>query len=325
MDYVRLGSTGLEVSRICLGCMTFGDPHRGTHSWTLPEEPSRSIIRQAFELGINFLDTANVYSDGSSEEIVGRAIRDLSKRDDVVLATKVHGRMRPGPNGAGLSRRAIFSEVENSLRRLGTDYIDLYQIHRWDPKTPIEETLEALNDVRKDGKVRYIGASSMYAWQFAKALYTSRLHGWTEFVSMQNHLNLLNREEEREMLPLCLDQSIAVLPWSPLARGKLTRHWGEMTQRAENDAFGKTLYGQNDGDHQIVDRVLKLAQARKVPPAQVALAWVIQTPGVTSPIIGASKPNHLTDAVAALDLRLTAEEIKELEAPYTPHAIAGFQ
>jgi aryl-alcohol dehydrogenase-like predicted oxidoreductase len=325
LDYVKLGSTGVEVSRICLGCMTFGEPNRGSHSWTLPEEPSRAIIRQAFELGINFLDTANVYSDGSSEEIVGRAIRDFSKRDDVVLATKVHGRMRPGPNGAGLSRRAIFTEVENSLRRLGTDYIDLYQIHRWDPKTPIEETLEALSDVRKDGKVRYIGASSMYAWQFAKALYTSRLHGWAEFVSMQNHLNLLNREEEREMLPLCLDQGVAVLPWSPLARGKLTRPWGETTERAENDAFGKTLYGKHDSDAQIVDRVLKLAQARKVPPAQVALAWVAQKPGVTSPIIGASKPHHLTDAVAALELRLTAEEMKELEAPYTPHAIAGFQ
>ena len=305
--------------------MTFGDPHRGTHSWTLPEEPSRDIIRQAFELGINFLDTANVYSDGSSEEIVGRAIRDFSKREDVVLATKVHGRMRQGPNGAGLSRRAIFNEVENSLRRLGTDYIDLYQIHRWDATTPIEETLEALHDVRKDGKVRYIGASSMYAWQFAKALYTSRLHGWTEFVSMQNHLNLLNREEEREMLPLCLDQGVGFLPWSPLARGKLTRPWGETTERAENDAFGKTLYGRNDSDPQIVDRVLKLAQARKVPPAQVALAWVAQKPGVTAPIIGASKAHHLTDAVAALNLRLTAEEIKDLEAPYTPHAIAGFQ
>jgi 1-deoxyxylulose-5-phosphate synthase len=325
LDYIKLGATGVEVSRICLGCMTFGDPHRGTHSWTLPEEPSRDIIRQAFELGINFLDTANVYSDGSSEEIVGRAIRDFSKRDDVVLATKVHGRMRPGANGAGLSRRAIINEVENSLRRLGTDYIDLYQIHRWDAGTPIEETLEALHDVRKDGKVRYIGASSMYAWQFAKALYTSRLHGWTEFVSMQNHLNLLNREEEREMLPLCLDQDVAVLPWSPLARGRLTRPWDQTTERAETDEFGKKLYGTNESDRQIVERVLTLAEQRKVPSAQVALAWVLQKPGVTAPIIGASKPHHLTDAVAALDLRLAAEEIREIEAPYTPHAIAGFQ
>jgi len=325
VDYVKLGSTGLEVSRICLGCMTFGEPQRGTHTWTLPEEPSRAIIRQAFDLGINFLDTANVYSDGTSEEFVGRAIRDFSKRDDVVLATKVHGRMHSGPNGAGLSRRAIFSELDNSLRRLGTDYIDLYQIHRWDPGTPIEETLEALHDVRKAGKVRYIGASSMYAWQFAKALYTSRLHGWAEFVTMQNHLNLLNREEEREMLPLCRDQGVGLLPWSPLARGKLTRPWDQTTERAETDAFGKKLYGTDESDRQIVDRVLKLAEARKVPPAQVALAWVIQKPGVTAPIIGASKPHHLTDAVAALQLNLTNEEIGELEAPYRPHAIAGFQ
>src|SRR3954447_2287780 len=323
MDYVKLGSTGLEASRICLGCMTFGDPHRGSHTWTLPEEPRRAIIRQAFELGINFLDTANVYSDGSSEEIVGRAIRDFSKREDVVLATKVHGRMRQGPNGAGLSRRAIFSELDNSLRRLGTDYVDLYQIHRWDRNTPIEETLEAMHDVRKAGKVRYFGASSMYAWQFAKALYTSRLHGWAEFVTMQNHLNLLNREEEREMLPLCRDQGVGVLPWSPLARGKLTRPWDQTTERAETDAFGKTLYHADD--RQIVEQVLKLAGTRKVPPAQIALAWVIQKPGVTAPIIGASKPHHLTDAVTALDIKLTPDEISELEAPYKPHSVVGFQ
>jgi aryl-alcohol dehydrogenase-like predicted oxidoreductase len=325
MDYVKLGSTGLEVSRICLGCMTFGDPHRGSHTWTLPEEPSRAIIRQAFELGINFLDTANVYSDGSSEEIVGRAIRDFSKREDVVLATKVHGRMRQGPNGAGLSRRAIFAELDSSLRRLGTDYVDLYQIHRWDRGTPIEETLEALHDVRKSGKVRYVGASSMFAWQFAKALYTSRLHGWTEFVTMQNHLNLLNREEEREMLPLCIDQGIGVLPWSPLARGKLTRPWDQTSERAETDVFGKTLYGTERGDPEIVSRVLNLAEARKVPPAQIALAWVAQKHGVTAPILGASKPHHLADAVAALNLQLTTEEIKDLESPYMPHSIAGFQ
>jgi 1-deoxyxylulose-5-phosphate synthase len=305
--------------------MTFGDPQRGTHTWTLPEEQSRAIIRQAFDLGINFLDTANVYSDGTSEEFVGRAIRDFSKREDVVLATKVHGRMRRGPNGAGLSRRAIFSELDNSLRRLGTDYVDLYQIHRWDRSTPIEETLEALHDVRKAGKVRYIGASSMYAWQFAKALYISRLHGWAEFVTMQNHLNLLNREEEREMLPLCRDQGVGVLPWSPLARGKLTRPWEQTTERAETDEFGKKLYGTDDNDRQIVEQVLKLAGKREVAPAQIALAWIVQKPGVTAPIIGASKPHHLTDAVAALELNLTPEEIGELEAPYKPHAIAGFQ
>jgi aryl-alcohol dehydrogenase-like predicted oxidoreductase len=233
--------------------------------------------------------------------------------------------MRSGPNGAGLSRRAIFSELDNSLRRLGTDYVDLYQIHRWDGSTPVEETLEALHDLRKAGKVRYFGASSMYAWQFAKSLYTSRLHGWAEFVTMQNHLNLLNREEEREMLPLCLDQGIGVLPWSPLARGKLTRPWDQTTERAETDAFGKKLYGTDESDRQIVERVLKLAEARKVPPAQVALAWVVQKPGVTAPIIGASKPHHLTDAVAALELSLTDGEVSELEAPYKPHAIAGFQ
>jgi aryl-alcohol dehydrogenase-like predicted oxidoreductase len=233
--------------------------------------------------------------------------------------------MHPGPNGSGLSRRAIFAELDNSLRRLGTDYIDLYQIHRWDGSTPVEETLEALHDVRKAGKVRYIGASSMFAWQFTKALYTSRLHGWTEFVTMQNHLNLLNREEEREMIPLCLDQGVGLLPWSPLARGKLTRPWEQTTERAETDAFGKTLYGASDSDRQIVARVLELAKKRNIPPAQIALAWVAQKPGVTAPIIGASKPHHLTDALAALVLKLTPEEIKELEEPYVPHAIAGFQ
>ena len=324
MQYVRLGNTGLEVSRLCLGCMTFGEPNRGNHSWTLTDELSRPIIRQAIELGINFLDTANVYSDGTSEEIVGRAIKKFSKRENIVLATKVNGRMRPGPNGAGLSRRAIMSEIDNSLRRLGTDYVDLYQIHRWDYAVPIEETLEALHDVVKAGKARYIGASSMYAWQFAQALYTSRLHGWTEFVSMQNHLNLLYREEEREMLPLCVDQKVAVLPWSPLARGRLARAWNESTERQESDAFGKTLYDSAASDKAVVDAVGIIANTRGISRAQVALAWIANKRAVTSPIIGASKPQHLIDAVSAITLQLSAEEITQLEGPYTPHRAAGF-
>jgi aryl-alcohol dehydrogenase-like predicted oxidoreductase len=326
MDYVKLGSTGLEVSRLCLGCMTYGIPDRGSHSWTLDEEKSRPLIRRALELGVNFLDTANVYSDGTSEEIVGRAIKDFARRDEVVVATKVHGRMRPGPNGAGLSRRAIFTEIDNSLRRLGLDHVDLYQIHRWDPKTPIEETLEALHDVVKAGKARYIGASSMHAWQFAKALYVSRLNGWTQFVSMQNHVNLLHREEEREMLPLCIDQRVAVLPWSPLARGRLTREWDATSERQDSDVFGMTLYtAMVDSDRQVVEKVAEIAKARGVPRAQVALAWVAQKSGVTAPIVGASKPHHLDDAVAALSLKLTQAEIAALEAPYLPHPIVGFQ
>ncbi|MGF6602584.1 aryl-alcohol dehydrogenase-like predicted oxidoreductase [Paraburkholderia sp. GAS448] len=325
MDYVRLGKTGLEVSRLCLGCMTYGAPERGTHPWTLDEAATRPLIKQALDLGVNFFDTANIYSDGTSEEFVGRALMDFVPRDEVVIATKVHGRMRPGPNGAGLSRKAIFSEIDHSLRRLGTDYVDLYQIHRWDPLTPLEETLEALHDVVKAGKVRYIGASSMYAWQFAKALYTSRLHGWSEFVSMQDHLNLLNREEEREMLPLCADQGIGVLPWSPLARGRLTREWNATSERQESDAFGATLYqSTQDADRRIVEAVAAVAAQRGVPRAQVALAWLIQKPGVTAPIIGASKPHHLTDAVAALTLALAPEEIAALEAPYVPHPVVGF-
>jgi aryl-alcohol dehydrogenase (NADP+) len=325
VDYVKLGNTGLDVSRLCLGCMTYGISDRGAHAWTLDEDKSRPLIKQAIELGINFFDTANVYSDGTSEEIVGRALKDFTKRDDVVLATKVFNRMRPGPNGAGLSRKAIMIEVDHSLRRLGTDYIDLYQIHRLDKNTPIEETLEALHDVVKAGKVRYIGASSMYAWQFSKALYTSRLNGWTEFVSMQNHVNLLNREEEREMLPLCADQKIAVMPWSPLARGRLTRAWDQTSERQQTDEFGKTLYVQSeDSDRKIVEQVAAVAKARGVPQAQVAMAWLLQKKGVTSPIIGASKPAHLTDAVAALSLKLTSEEVASLEAPYVPHAVAGF-
>ncbi|BEV46847.1 aldo/keto reductase [Afipia carboxidovorans] len=326
MEYVKFGKTGLKVSRLWLGCMTYGTPDRGQHPWTMPEDTSRPLIKQALELGINVLDTANTYSDGTSEEIIGRAVKDFARRDEVIITSKVCLRMRDEPNGAGLSRKAIFTEVNNSLRRLGTDYIDLYQIHRWDYDTPIEETLEALNDIVRAGKVRYIGASSMHAWQFTKALYTSRLHGWSEFVSMQDHLNLLYREEEREMLPLCLDQGIAVVPWSPLARGRLTREWDDVSERTKSDVFGRTLYTQAvDADKQIVAEVARIAKARGVPRAQVALAWVIQKRGVTAPIIGASKPQHLTDAVAALSLNLTDEEIKALEAPYIPHRVSGHQ
>jgi aryl-alcohol dehydrogenase-like predicted oxidoreductase len=319
MDYVKFGKTGLGVSRLCIGCMTYGVPGRGPHPWTLDEEKSRPLIKQALELGINFFDTANVYSDGTSEEIVGRALKDFVRREDVVLATKVNGRMRPGPNGAGLSRKAILGEIDNSLRRLGTDFVDLYQIHRTDPRVPIEETMEALHDVVKAGKARYIGASNMKAWEFSKAIYTSRLNGWTEFISMQNHVNLLSREEEREMLPLCADQGIAVMPWSPMARGRLTRPWNETSSRQETDEFGKTLYTQfPQSDREIIDAVGSVAAARGVPCAQVALAWVAQKKGVTSPIVGASKPEHLTDAIAALALKLTADEIAALETPYVP-------
>ncbi|KWO71117.1 aldo/keto reductase [Burkholderia ubonensis] len=326
MEYVRLGSTGLQVSRLCLGCMTYGVPERGTHPWTLDEAASRPFIRQALDAGINFFDTANMYSDGTSEEIVGRALRDFAKRDDVVIATKVFHRMRPGPNGAGLSRKAILTEIDHSLKRLGTDYVDLYQIHRWDYHTPIEETLEALHDVVKAGKARYIGASSMHAWQFSKALYTSKLNGWTQFVSMQDHLNLLYREEEREMLPLCADQGIAVLPWSPLARGRLTRDWDASSERLQSDAYGRTLYeAYADNDRAIVEAVATIARARNVPRAQVALAWLLQKSGVTAPIIGASKARHLDDAVAALSLELSAEELAALEAPYVAHAVAGHE
>lgn len=326
MEYVNFGKTGLKVSRLWLGCMTYGVPDRGDHPWTLPEDASRPLIKQAIELGVNVFDIANAYSDGTSEEIVGRALKDFTRRDEVVIATKVYMQMRPVPNGRGLSRKAIFNEIDNSLRRLSTDYVDLYQIHRWDYDTPIEETLEALHDIVKAGKVRYIGASSMFAWQFSKALYTSRLHGWTEFASMQNHLNLLHREEEREMLPLCIDQNVAVVPWSPLARGRLTRDWDDVSERTKTDVFGGTLYTQAvDADKRIVAEVARIAKARGVPRAQVALAWVAQKRGVTAPIVGASKPNHLPDAVAALSLNLTNEEIKALEAPYVPHSIAGFE
>ena len=326
MQTVNLGKTGLKVSRLCLGCMTYGVPERGSHPWTLDEQASRPFIARALELGINFFDTANVYSDGTSEEIVGRALADMARRDEVVIATKVHGQMRADANGHGLSRKAIFAEIDNSLRRLGTDYVDLYQIHRWDYTTPIEETLEALHDVVKAGKARYIGASSMHAWQFCKALYLADRHGWTRFVSMQNHYNLLYREEEREMLGLCRSEGVGVIPWSPLARGKLTRPWtSDPTPRAQTDEFGKTLYAQaEEADRRVVEQVLHLAQTRGVPPAQVALAWMLHKPTVTAPIIGASKPHHLEDAVAALSLALSAEEIAALEAPYVPHTVLGF-
>ncbi|MGW3623344.1 aldo/keto reductase [Streptomyces sp. NPDC000880] len=322
MRYVKLGSTGLDVSPLVLGCMSYGAPHRGNHEWTLDEEESRPFIRRAVEAGVNFFDTANIYSDGTSEEIVGRALGDFARRDEIVLATKVHGVMRPGPNGGGLSRKAIFTEINNSLRRLGTDYVDLYQIHRWDPNTPIEETLEALHDVVKAGKARYIGASSMHAWQFSKALYVAERHGWTRFATMQNHYNLLYREEEREMMPLCADQGIGVIPWSPLARGRLTRDWDESSVRSEIDNFGKTLY--KDDDRVIVERVAEIAAERGIPRAQVALAWLAQQPGVTAPIVGATKPHHLDDALAALDVELSGDELKRLDEPYTPHAVSGF-
>ncbi|MGW3284946.1 aldo/keto reductase [Streptomyces sp. NPDC001002] len=321
MQYVKLGSTGLDVSRICLGCMTYGLPDRGVHEWTLDEEASRPLIRQALEAGINFLDTANVYSDGTSEEIVGKALRDFANRDEVVLATKVHGRMRPGPNGGGLSRKAILTEIDHSLSRLGTDYVDLYQIHRFDPHTPVEETMEALHDVVKAGKARYIGASSMYAWQFSKMQYTAERHGWTKFVSMQNHYNLLYREEEREMLPLCADQGVGALPWSPLARGRLTRDWGTVTERSANDNFGSRLYAE--GDRTVVEAVTRIAGDRGVPRAQVALAWLLRQTAVAAPIVGAGKPQHIEDAVAAVELELSDKELEELEQPYAPHPIIG--
>jgi aryl-alcohol dehydrogenase (NADP+) len=323
MQYVKLGSTGLDVSRLCIGCMSFGDKARGGHQWVLDEDASRAMIKRALEAGINFFDTANSYSGGSSEEITGRALRDFARRDEIVLATKVYFAARRGPNIGGLSRKAILTEIDNSLRRLGTDYVDLYQIHRWDPSTPIEETLEALHDVVKAGKARYIGASSMYAWQFAKALYVSRAHGWTPFATMQNHYNLIYREEEREMLPLCADQGIGVIPWSPLARGRVTRDWDESSERGTSDRYAATLY--QEGDRRIVEAVAAIAQRRGISRAQVALAWVSRNPVVTAPIVGATKPQHLEDALASLGVDLTQEEITALESPYTPHEVAGIE
>ena len=322
MKYVKLGNSGLEVSKICLGCMSFGESGMGTHAWTLNEETSRQFMKKSLDAGINFFDTANVYSLGTSEEFVGRALRDYALRDEVVLATKVHGTMRKGRNAAGLSRKAIMTEVDHSLRRLGMDYIDLYQIHRFDPTTPIEETMEALHDVVKAGKARYIGASSMWAWQFSKAQYIAEQHGWTKFISMQNHYNLLNREEEREMMPLCVDQGVGVIPWSPLARGRLTRDWDNATSRSETDEFGKGLYKPED--QVIVERVAEVARELGAPRAQVALAWVLSKSFVTSPIVGATKDAHNDDAIAACELQLSAEHIARLEEPYTPHESVGF-
>ncbi|MEI7619659.1 MAG: aldo/keto reductase [Actinomycetota bacterium] len=322
MRYVNLGNTGAVVSKICLGCMSYGIPDRGTHAWTLDEEASRPFIRRAVEEGINFFDTANVYSDGTSEEIVGRALNDFARRDEIVLATKVHGAMRRSPNGKGLSRKAIMFEIDESLRRLGTDYVDLFQIHRWDNRVPIEETMEALHDVVKAGKALYIGASSMWAWQFAKAQHVAEQHGWTKFVTMQNHYNLLYREEEREMLPLCIDQGVGVIPWSPLARGLLTRDLSSNTSRSETDEFGKTLYGT--ANTEIIERVAEIAAQRGVSRAQIALAWVAHHPAVTAPIVGATKQHHLDDAIASIDIVLTHDEVRALETPYTPQPVSGF-
>ncbi|MGI4756929.1 MAG: aldo/keto reductase [Janthinobacterium lividum] len=331
MDYVNLGKTGLKVSKICLGCMTYGTPPAGTnrpgsHAWSLDEQQSEPFFRQALDLGINFFDTANVYSNGDSEAVLGRFLKANTKREDTVVATKVNGVMRDGPNGGGLSRKEILFELDQSLRRLGTDYIDLYWIHRWDYNTPIEETLEALHDVVKAGKVRYLGASSMFAWQFTKALYLADLHRWTRFVAMQNHYNLLYREEEREMIALCIEEKVALTPWSPLARGRLARPWqAKATKRADTDQYSKVLYSKTDAsDKLVVDRVEQIATAKAVPMAQVALAWMLAKPGITAPIIGATKSNHLTDAVAALSLHLTPEEITSLEQPYEPHPTLGF-
>ena len=324
MKYTKLGLTGLDVSRLCLGCMSYGEPNRGNHSWTLGEAASRPFIRKALDVGINFFDTANVYSDGSSEEIVGKALLDFAPRAQVVIATKVHGRMRKGPNGAGLSRKAIFAEIDASLQRLGTDHVDLYQIHRWDHATPLEETLEALHDVVKCGKARYIGASSMYAWQFSKALNVSQQHGWTRFVAMQNYVNLLYREEEREMLPLCRDQGIAVIPWSPLARGRLTRDWDASSARSETDEFGRSLYAKTaEADRMVVQALTTVAAQLGKPCAQVALAWLLGKSAITAPIIGATRLEQLDDAVAALDLQLSPEDVAALEIPYVPHAVVG--
>ena len=326
MQYTRLGGTGLEVSRICLGCMSFGNPNAGSHAWTLPEAESRPIMRAAWEAGVNFFDTANVYSAGTSEEIVGKILQELAPRDEIGLATQVNGEMREGPNGQGQSRKAIMWQIDESLRRLGTDYVDLYQIHRYDPNTPMEETLEALHDVVKAGKARYIGASSMWAWQFSKMLHIQERNGWTRFVSMQNHLNLIYREEEREMIPLCIDQGVGLIPWSPMARGRLARPWGEATGRTQTDEFGKDLYAATDAANaEINAAVAEIAKVRGVKMAQVALAWVLQKQPVAAPIFGATKLSHVEDAVGALEVSLTPEEVARLEAPYRPTWTAGFR
>ncbi len=331
MEYRRLGDTGLTVSRICLGCMSYGDPAVSLPGaprweWALREDESRPFFKKALELGINFFDTANVYSLGASEEITGRALRDLARCEEVVIATKVWGRMRPGPNGQGLSRKAILHEIDASLKRLGTDYVDLYQIHRWDDATPIGETMEALHDVVRAGKARYLGASSMHGWQFAKAQHVAETHGWTRFVSMQNHYNLLYREEEREMAPLCRDQGVGMIPWSPLARGRLARGpEAKETKRSETDRFGKTLYSSMaEADQRVIAALDEVAKVRKIPHAQVALAWLLQKDGVTAPIVGATKMEHLEAAAGAVGVTLSKEEVAALEAPYVPHPVAGF-
>jgi aryl-alcohol dehydrogenase-like predicted oxidoreductase len=325
MQYRRLGRSGLEVSTVVLGCMSFGDPNRGNHTWTLDLEASRPLIRAALEAGVNTFDTANVYSLGSSEEITGKVLGELAKREEIIIATKVNGRMGPGPNGEGLSRGAIMTQIDASLRRLGTDYVDLYQIHRFDPNVPIEETMEALDDVVRAGKARYLGASSMWAWQFAQLQHAADLNGWTRFVSMQDQYSLIMREEEREMLPYCVDQGVGTLPWSPLARGKLTRDWDETTSRSENDDFGSSLYRQvEEADRRVAAAVAAVAGERGVPRAQVALAWLLHKPAVTAPIFGATKPHHVEDAVAAADLKLSDEELDRLEADYVPHLPEGF-
>ncbi|WP_068774027.1 aldo/keto reductase [Paenibacillus sp. FJAT-26967] len=322
MEYVKLGRSGLDVSRLSLGTMSFGVPERGNTPWSLNEEQSRPIIKKALELGINFFSTANMYSDGTSEEILGRALKDFSRRDEVVIATKIFVPMRKGPNALGLSRKAIMTEVDNSLRRLGTDYVDLYQIHRWDPSTPIEETVEALHDLVKAGKVRYIGASSMLAWQFAKAQHVAERNGWTRFVSMENRLNLLYREEEREMLPLCRDEGVGITPYLPLAAGRLTRDWNEQTARSEKDQVAKVLFVKTEeADRKVAERVAEVATDRGIPRAQVALAWLLQKEEVTAPIIGSTKISHLEDALSALSVKLTAEEIMSLEELYIPHPL----
>ncbi|WP_433158206.1 aldo/keto reductase [Kribbella sp. CA-247076] len=322
MEYTRLGGSGLRVSRIALGCMSFGDTSRGFNEWALDDAGAEPIFRQALELGITFWDTANVYGFGTSEEIVGRAIREYTRREDVVLATKVHFRMHDGPGGSGLSRKAIMEQIDASLARLGTEYVDLYQIHRFDPETPAEETMEALHDVVKAGKVRYLGASSMWAWQFSKLQYTARLHGWTPFVSMQNQYSLMQREEEREMFGLLADQGVGSIPWSPLAKGRLARPWGTRTTRAGNDPVADRFF--SDDDKPIADAVQQVAEARGVPMAQVALAWVLKNPCVDAPIVGATKEHHLADAAAALDLTLTDDELRALEAAYTPREPTGY-
>jgi 1-deoxyxylulose-5-phosphate synthase len=325
MDYVKLGNTGLDVSRLCLGCMSFGVAEQGMHQWVLDEERSRPIIKKALDLGINFFDTANVYQGGTSEEIVGRALKDYANRDEIVLATKVFSRMHEGPNGFGLSRKAIMGEIDKSLKRLGTDYVDLYIIHRWDYNTPIEETMEALHDVVKAGKARYIGASVMHAWQFQKANHIAEKNGWIRFVSMQNHYNLIYREDERELLPLCKEEKIAVTPFSPLASGRLARDWSETTHRSETDQVQNAKYGATaDADRLVVERVAALAEKHGVPRVHIALAWLLQKEPVTAPIIGATKMSHLEDAVAALSIKLTPEEISFLEDPYVPHPVYGF-